>query len=339
VATAFKTVVPPSWVKKASASVSVLTGSLTPSNESPVSNFHINMQTKVLYIFTRTPLHVGAGSSVGAIDQPIQRERHTGHPIIPGSSIKGVLRDAATQRSSNALEIDDTFGPEDSTSKKSDKVTRAGNVSFSEARVLAFPVRSAKGAFAYITCSFLLNHFRRLNSKTDLPEIPEINDQCCIASDGVTFMDKKSVVLEEYCFSHQGSIADAWAIALHGLVSDPVWQTVKQRLVILSDGDFAHFVKSTTEISNHNRIDAQTGTVDDGALFNLECVPAETLFMAAIHMIGRKEADIKRKDTPDAKVYSTDSEKLITDLITETPLLQFGGSSTTGRGFCSISIA
>ncbi len=28
-------------------------------------------QNRILYIFTRTPLHVGAGSSVGAIDQPI----------------------------------------------------------------------------------------------------------------------------------------------------------------------------------------------------------------------------------------------------------------------------
>ncbi|MCX6865140.1 MAG: RAMP superfamily CRISPR-associated protein [Verrucomicrobia bacterium] len=75
------------------------------------------MQSKILYIFTRTPLHVGAGASVGAIDQPVQRERHTGFPIIPGSSIKGVLRDAATQRSFDETEIDDTFGPEDSTVK------------------------------------------------------------------------------------------------------------------------------------------------------------------------------------------------------------------------------
>jgi len=52
------------------------------------------MQTRILYLFTRTPLHVGAGSSVGAIDQPIVRERHTGFPIIPGSAIKGVLADA-----------------------------------------------------------------------------------------------------------------------------------------------------------------------------------------------------------------------------------------------------
>ncbi len=47
------------------------------------------MQTRILYLFTRTPLHVGAGASVGAIDQPVQRERHTGFPIVPGSSLKG----------------------------------------------------------------------------------------------------------------------------------------------------------------------------------------------------------------------------------------------------------
>ncbi|MCX6916527.1 MAG: RAMP superfamily CRISPR-associated protein, partial [Verrucomicrobia bacterium] len=47
----------------------------------------------ILYLFTRTPLHVGAGASVGAIDQPVQRERHTGFPIIPASSLKGTFAD------------------------------------------------------------------------------------------------------------------------------------------------------------------------------------------------------------------------------------------------------
>ncbi|HPO37048.1 MAG TPA: RAMP superfamily CRISPR-associated protein, partial [Kiritimatiellia bacterium] len=52
------------------------------------------MKQAILTIFTRTPLHVGAGSSVGAIDQPVIRERHTRFPVIPGSSIKRVLADA-----------------------------------------------------------------------------------------------------------------------------------------------------------------------------------------------------------------------------------------------------
>ncbi len=299
------------------------------------------MKTKILTLFTRTPLHVGAGSSVGAIDQPIQRERHTGYPIVPGSSIKGVLRDAARQHPKlEKTQIDDAFGPEDSTKKGSTEVTRAGNISFSEARVLAFPVRSAKGAFAYVTCPFLLNHFKRLTENNSLPPIPDIDDQTCLASSGVSFLDKKKVVLEEYCFEIADTVPGEWSECLKNLLTDPVWQTVPQRLVILSDGDFAHFVKATTEISNHNRIDAQTGTVDDGALFNLECVPAETLFIASLHSIGRSETLAKAdKESPETPIYSSDSLADITGLIESTPLLQFGGNSTTGRGFCSLSIS
>ena len=51
------------------------------------------MKQKLMTIFSRTPVSVGAGSSVGAIDLPVMRERHTRIPIIPGSSVKGVLRD------------------------------------------------------------------------------------------------------------------------------------------------------------------------------------------------------------------------------------------------------
>lgn len=299
------------------------------------------MKTKLLYLFTRTPLHVGAGSSVGAIDQPIQRERHTGHPIIPGSSIKGVLRDAARQHPEfSETQIDDAFGPEDSTGSKSEKVTRAGNISFTEARVLAFPVRSAKGAFAYITCPFVLEQFKRLVGNNELSQISEITDQTCLSAKGVTFPDKKSVVLEEYCFTQEGEIPPDWTEALRNLIEDPVWQTVPERLVVLSDGDFAHFVKATTEISNHNRIDAQTGTVDDGALFNLESVPAETLFMASLHSIARPETTAKaEKDGPEQSIYNSDSLADLERLIESTPLLQVGGNSTTGRGFCSLSLA
>jgi len=297
------------------------------------------MKSKLLYLFTRTPLHVGAGASVGAIDQPIQRERHTGFPIIPGSSIKGVIRDAANQLDYSETEIDDTFGPEDSTDKKSDKITRAGNVSFTEARILAFPVRSAKGAFAYITCPFLLSRFKALTGNDELPEPPNIGEQECAASPGLVLNGEK-VVLEEYCFTSTAAPDPAWITALRSLVPDPVWQTVSSRLAILSDGDFSHFVKTTTEISNHNRINAETGTVDEGALFNLESVPAETLFLAQIHFIGRKKASAKKnKDSEGQDIYTADSEAVLTDLISKTPLLQFGGASTTGRGFCSLKLS
>lgn len=40
-------------------------------------------------------MHVGAGSSTGTIDLPIQREKHTNFPHIEGSSLRGAIREAA----------------------------------------------------------------------------------------------------------------------------------------------------------------------------------------------------------------------------------------------------
>src|SRR5437867_707939 len=101
------------------------------------------MSHQILRIMTRTPLHVGSGSSVGAIDMPIQRERHTCIPIIPGSSLKGVLRDLWH---GDPTTQGDLFGPEPTAATHT-----AGQLLVGEARVVCFPVRSARGAFAWIT--------------------------------------------------------------------------------------------------------------------------------------------------------------------------------------------
>lgn len=41
-----------------------------------------------------TSLHAGSGDSLGVVDLPIQRERHTSFPKIEGSSLKGAIRQA-----------------------------------------------------------------------------------------------------------------------------------------------------------------------------------------------------------------------------------------------------
>lgn len=281
------------------------------------------MQSKILYLFTRTPLHVGAGSSVGAVDLPVRRERHTNHPIIPGSSIKGVFRDAARNSIKDSNTVDDLFGPE---TVGNDASARAGDVAFGEARPLAFPVRSAKGAFAYITCPFVLRRYARESGTTNLPPLPDTDDQTCHAGSKVVLDHNgaKRVVLEEYAFTQQGAFPEAWEKTLIGLSDDPVWQEASRRIVLLSDGDFAHFVTTTTEISTQTKIDAETGAVAKGALFNMECVPAETLFSAPVQIIGRYQ--------------NTNASNELDQLVADHPVLQFGGNSTTGRGFCSISL-
>ncbi len=276
------------------------------------------MNKKLLYLFTRTPLHVGAGASVGAIDQPIIRERHTGFPVIPGSSLKGVLRDACRNAS------DDLKAKEEAIFGKQDD---AGKLTFGEAKILAFPVRSAKGSFAFITCPLALGRFRREHG--NLPNTPdEPGEMSCLAGDAVTITrnDQTGVVLEEYRFNRPagdaGKFPAEWEQALLGLLDDPVWTTAKGRLVLLSNGDFAHFVRNACEVSQHVKIDPKTGTVEGKFLFNLEAVPAETLFFAPVTALNRANGEL------------ADLE----NLLKEKPILQFGGDSTTGLGFCTVKL-
>jgi CRISPR-associated protein Cmr4 len=273
------------------------------------------MEKKILYIFTRTPLHVGAGASVGAIDQPIIRERHTGFPVIPGSSIKGVLRDACRNDSQLAAKEEAIFGKQDD----------AGKLTFGEAKILAFPVRSAKGSFAFITCPLALERFLRERPSDGQRKVPnEPQDMHCLAGDAVTITraGQTGIVLEEYRFNRTAAFPQDWEQALLSLLDDPVWQAGKGRFVLLSNGDFSHFVKNACEVSQHIKIDPKTGTVEGGFLFNLEAVPAETLFFAPVTALSRANGEL------------AELEKLLQGK----PVLQFGGDSTTGLGFCTVKL-
>lgn len=274
------------------------------------------MNTKrILYIFTRTPLHVGAGSSVGAIDQPIIRERHTGFPVIPGSSIKGVLRDACRNDGQLAAKEEAIFGKQD----------EAGKLTFGEAKILAFPVRSARGSFAFITCPLALERFLREHPDDRLKVPDEPKDTTCLAGEAVTITrnGQTGIVLEEYRFNRTDVFPSEWENTLLELLDDPVWKAGKGRFVLLSNGDFSHFVRNACEVSQHIKIDPKTGTVEGGFLFNLEAVPAETLFFAPVTALSRANGELN------------DLEKLLNSK----PVLQFGGDSTTGLGFCTVKLA
>ena len=307
------------------------------------------MQTKILHIFTRTPLHVGAGSSVGAIDQPIQRERHTGFPIIPASSLKGsfanqwpvTLRNDKGELarltskkagdkhvidkidSSNAAWL---FGSDDA------HVSFAGSLIFSEARVLAFPIRSAKGSYAWITCPLMLQRAKRdgVISGT-IPAEPQ-DEQSIFKSDGLLALGttEKKVVLEEYCFSHTDTYPEALASEIATLVNDELFSSITGRLVILSNGMMSHFVTTACDIAQHVRISDETGTAEEGGLFNQENVPSETLFYSLLSATSGRGEQFKAKKPDEA---FTEFQTKVNGV----NVFQFGGDASTGLGFCTIT--
>lgn len=276
------------------------------------------MTSRILYLFTRTPLHVGAGASVGAIDQPVQRERHTRFPIIPGSSVKGVLRDYLGPRGRGISDddIDTQFG------KGGDGENfAAGHLSFGEARLVAFPVRSAKGAFALAVSPLTLSRLARdAGWNLAVPEMPK--DMHCLAGEKVVIPGKNAIVLEEYRFGVSGSFPKEWEDRLTSLLGDAVLGAAGGRFVLLSDGDLSHFAEHACQVNQHVRINDETGTADDGGLFNEETVPSETLFYAALTVLRGK----------------ADSNPVFAAL-SEQQLVQFGGDGTTGLGFCTVKLA
>ncbi|MEI8040274.1 MAG: type III-B CRISPR module RAMP protein Cmr4 [Verrucomicrobiota bacterium] len=308
--------------------------------------------SKLLYIFTRTPLHVGAGASVGAIDQPVQRERHTGFPVIPASSLKGTFADAwltddmprndkgdrirvkASKDGGTIIETTPAawlFGSDDANH------AWAGALQFSEAKLLAFPIRSARGSFAWITCPLMLRRAARdgVVPVALLDKLVESADDKAIfdagANSKLALGDK--VVLEEYTFT-----ATPWlglcklAEHLAALLDpDDVWKEVASRLVVLSDGMMSFFAQNACEVAQHVRISDETGTAEGGALFNQENVPSETLFYSVMRFFAGRGKKCGEKKPEDA--VAEFSKKLAGQVF------QFGGDASTGLGYCTVKLS
>lgn len=280
------------------------------------------MNNKLITFFTRTPLHVGAGNSVGVVDSPIMRERHTQTPIIPGSSLKGVLadlwNDCKDENKKRAGELKRLFGSDN------DKDAHSGTLLIGEARVLAFPLRSAKGGFAWITCPHALKKFECDTGK-NLGDIPEPKEETCVIPNLCKVAwNGTDVILEEYRFKKDGEINSKITETLKSLCDDTTWE-IASRLVIVSDEIFSYFVANACEVVTRIKINDETGTVDEHHLFNQEQVPSETLFYAMVGTAKAKDAN--------------DLEELKKKIETCGKVLQIGGDATIGLGFCSVKFA
>jgi CRISPR-associated protein Cmr4 len=288
-----------------------------------------------------TSLHPGSGTALGAVDLPVQRERHTQWPNIAGSALKGVLRDAvrekvkeqdAHQRDRKKADADETlvtiFGP-----PSADNNAAAGALSITDARIVAFPVRSLKGVFTWVTCAAVLERLKRDTELVGMKPalaIPKVaKDTGVVVANNSPCLAGQSLILEEFEFTKENSDISGVAtwITQHLLPTGDAYLATRERmhkqLVLLHDDWFTHFVKHATEINARIALDPNTKTVKDGALFYQEFLPTETLFYAVALMNSARAG----KGEPDELLG-----KLQTHL---PPVLQIGGDETTGKGYCA----
>lgn len=294
-------------------------------------------EQRLLMLHALSGMHPGSGTALGVVDLPVQRERHTQWPTIPGSSLKGVLR-AATRPSAlegeNKSQWEAAFGPDTKHASE-----HAGAISLTDARLFAFPVRSLCGIFAWVTCPEVLY---RLNNDLQLCKSSGIDadlsplqnrtkgDPALLPADSPLLVgeEKDRLVLEEFEFVRRGdapAIRD-WAATHFGAKNPALAERIRSRLVVLSDDSFTHFVRHATEVVARIGLNYETKTVATGALFYEEYLPAGCLFYSVT-----LAEDSYRKDW---KKSATDMLSYIENALQEQPVLQIGGNSTVGKGLC-----
>ncbi len=292
------------------------------------------MKSALLFVHALSPLHAGTGQSIGAIDLAIARDRATGFPYLPGTSLKGSLRDRASSVL-QPMEVQQLFGPE--TEKASE---HAGAAVFGDAYLLLLPVRSVAGTFAWVTSPYLLARFQRDvaevgKSGLRLAPSPSI-DQAITAPNSllaVSVMGQDKVVLEDLDLRREGamevsSFGQNLASALFG-TSDEVasWSTCfHRRLCIVHDDVMSFLSQHATEVVARVAIKDETKTVKDGALWYEESLPTETILVSLV-------AAVPNGRTKLAPAACLDSLKKI---VPANSSVQLGGKATVGRGRCRL---
>jgi len=303
----------------------------------------------MLFLHAQTGLHPGSGTALGTVDLPVQRERHTQWPTIAGSAIKGVLRDLCREQAKTGRPASEelsarrwanekhqrlvtAFGP----GRPEESSEHAGAVALTDARILAFPVRSLRGVFAWVTCPAVLERFNRdlmLAKLEPLDDIPQVQDNqivCAADSPLLAGQEQNKVVLEEFEFTKSDAdcakVAD-W-IARHAVGDRNTQQRLRTHLAVLSDNDFSHFVSYATEVVARIALDYEHKTVKPGALFYQEFLPAETIFYTLVL------ASESRK--PDAKHSAADILGYLRGCVEQARVIQIGSDETTGKGLCTL---
>ncbi|MBU52788.1 MAG: type III-B CRISPR module RAMP protein Cmr4 [Deltaproteobacteria bacterium] len=284
------------------------------------------MVIRSFLIHALSPVHAGTGQSVDVIDLPIARMSSTGIPIIPGSSIKGCLRDTLTESLGDKLEV--VFGPDSNNASD-----HAGAAVFSDARLLALPVRSFRGTFAWVSSPLLLSLARRdlKEAGLDVPKPGFATERRAYI--GSSCLNTHTIEGVQRCYLEDLDLpvrmepwVDAWSALLAPLVAgDSHVDSFKNRFVVVDDETMTFLWETATQVDARVSIDSETRTARDGALWYEESLPPETLLIGllATHHSLKPKVQLEDKEVMEL-------------VLGEESIVQFGGKASVGRGRCRL---
>ncbi|MCI0392595.1 MAG: type III-B CRISPR module RAMP protein Cmr4 [Acidobacteria bacterium] len=304
------------------------------------------MQAKLIFVHALSPLHAGSGQGVGVIDLPIAREKATGIPYLPGSSLKGTLRDLCTEDICQREKKEAVFGPE--TANASDY---AGSAQFSDQRLLLLPIRSLFGTFAWVTSPFLLQRFKREAAETALTTQPPAehpqpgSEQACVAEAVSAIKSgegaQAKVILEDLDLAAAPSAAvTQWGNWLGqqifpGAAGEEWRKLLTARLCVVPDDVLNFLLDTATEVTARIKLLDDKKTVQKGGLWYEEALPAETILSGLL-----VATEIKQNGQP--RVTNADIFRIVGGTIVNNQRprpVQLGGKASTGKGLCYVHLA
>lgn len=291
-----------------------------------------NVSIAVMYAVT--PCHAGSGSALGVVDLPIQRERHTNWPMIQASGVKGAFRAnfdrfksrITTENDINLTTITESiFGTDKGNSGSNDSNSGyAGSLSVSDAKILAYPMRSNVSPFVWITCPSVL---KRLSLDLEIAgmdsfDVSKFNvdeNKYVVLNGNVS----GEVLLEDFKVS---SATNQEALEEFNRIIRSYFQKA-ERLLLVSDNVFDYGVTYCTQIMAQIAIDSKTGTTAAGTLRYQEELPSDTIMYTVIHWGDSKVNN---------ELKANEIKKYITEKVIKKHI-QVAGDETCGRGIFELS--
>jgi len=305
--------------------------------------------TRAIYgIYTITPLHMGTGQATGAVDLPVAREQHTGLPVIPATSIKGVVRDILEgflkKDPSLSKNINEFLGPE---IDKQDGL-HAGGLIFTEGQTLAIPFRSMNQPFFFVTSLLVLERFdRNLRAFGIEKALPLHKFSGELEADKVYVSDEKlhgqMLVIEDSIFKGEevffSPTLKEIASKLKRLLPERERENgtglrFETSLIVLPDREFLDLVSRCLPVQARIKLTGgktaskwktPEGKIEKGNLWYEEAVPADSLFAFFI---------MNRPGVRDGKDLVGDFQRFLADHDVNLSVVQMGGNETVGYGWC-----
>lgn len=299
-----------------------------------------NDSAMIMMFNTITSTHPGSGTELSYVDMPIQREGHTGYPKMEASTLKGCIRNHVSQQEGGQEReaiIERIFG-------KKDSGDFASAVSVTDARILFFPVKSAKGIMAWITCPMVLKRFFKdyqLAYGEVLPVIWEVKSGAICGKEckiNQRMNGKDVIMLEDYTFivDKDEQFENFLQMLIEHLPDNVITkEMILERAVILSDDDFSGFVKYSTEVNTRIRMDVKTGTVAENGLFTEEYLPPEAILYSLAFF-----SDTHQAQSEAGKAATLNRNQVKSEFLKLFPggTIQVGADSTLGKGLMEVKM-